>query len=57
MEKPVAVDESAVETRKSRFGSTLTLKGKVHNTDTSKVSDDELLHLALMAALVKQADQ
>lgn len=57
MEKPVTVDESAVEPRKSYFGSTLTMKGKVLNTDTSKVTDDELLHIALMAALVKDADQ
>lgn len=57
MDKPLVIDETVVtESRKSRFGSTLTMKGKVLNTDTSKVSDQELVEIALMAALVKQAD-
>jgi hypothetical protein len=57
MDKPLVTDETTVvESRKSRFGSTLTMKGKVINTDTSKITDEQLVELALMAALVKQAD-
>lgn len=56
MDKPLVDETVATESRKSRFGSTLTMKGKVINTDTSKITDEKLVELALMAALVKQAD-
>jgi len=52
MDKPLVIDENVIaESRKSRFGSTLTMKGKVPNTEASKLSDQEMVDMALMAAL------
>lgn len=58
MDKPLVIDDTVVaESRKSRFGSTLTMKGKVPNTETSKLSDQELVDMALMAALKQSGSE
>lgn len=56
MEKPVDNSNSVSCGRTSRFGSKLTMKGKVVTTDKSKLVDKEKLDLTLMSALLKSAD-
>lgn len=56
MEKPVENSNSVSSGRTSRFGSTLTMKGKVVTTDESKLVDKQKLDLALMSALLKSSD-
>lgn len=56
MEKPVDNSNSVSCGRTSRFGSKLTMQGKIATTDESKLVDKQKLDLALMSALLKSSD-
>ena len=55
MDKPVDTNIDK-DTHDNYCGSLLTLKGKKFNTDTSKITDEELFKIALMAVLAKEAE-